>query len=363
MEIAMTNPALQKRAFVFLLLGIFILLLFILKPFFMPLIMAFILVLLFYPLYIWCLKICRGKAYIASFLTTFSIIAFIFVPAALIASLITNQILGLVDQAVLFVDKAHLLDNVQQWNVNLQHYLTQIEQTFHIDINLRAVATNAVKQFAYYVYQYSPGVVGQTLGFFIQSFIMLIVVFFLFVEAKGLYQEFIRLSPIEDKHERTLAQEMKDMIYAVIYGSFITALVQAILAGGAFYFLNIKGYLVWGSLTFLFSFIPILGAASVWVPAAIILFLTGNTKTAIILTLYGAFVISTVDNFLKPLLMRGKNKIHPLLLFLSIIGGLALVGPIGILLGPITVAVFLAALKIYKQDYLPTEKTNPSSVS
>lgn len=348
----MTTATVQKRAFVFLLLGIFTLLLFILKPFFMPLIMAFILVLLFYPLYTWFLKLCRGKAYIASFLTTFSITVFIFLPAALIASLVTNQILGLVDQAVQFVDKAHLLENFQQWNVAFQQYLTNLEQTFHIDINLRAIAANAVKQFAYYVYQYSPGVLAQTLGFFAYAFIMLIVVFFLFVEASGLYQEFIRLSPLEDKHERTLAQEMKDMIYAVIYGSFITALVQAILAGAAFYFLNIQGYLVWGSLTFLFSFIPILGAGSVWVPAAIILFLTGHTKSAIILTIYGAFVISMVDNFLKPLLMRGKNKIHPLLLFLSIIGGLALVGPIGILLGPITIAVFLAALKIYKQDYL-----------
>lgn len=344
----------QKRAFVVFLLGLFTLLLFILKPFFMPIVVGFVLVLLFYPLYNWFLKLCRGHAYLASFITTFVVTVFIFVPSALVASLVTNQILGLVDQSVQFVDKAHLLENVQEWNVNVQQYLTQLEQTFHVDINLRSVAANAVKQFAYYVYKYSPGVLTQTLGFFLQSFIMLIVIFFLFVEAKGLYQDFILLSPLEDKHERTLAQEMKSMVYAVVYGSFITALVQAILAGLAFYFLNVQGYLVWGALTFLFSFIPILGAGSVWVPAAIILFLTGNTKHAIILTVYGALVISSVDNVLKPLLMRGKNKIHPLLLFLSIIGGLALVGPIGILLGPITVAVFLAALKIYKQDYLET---------
>ncbi len=342
----------QKRAFIVLLLSIFTLLLFILKPFLMPIIVGGVLVLLFYPLYSWVLKLCRGRAYAASFITTFAVTIFIFVPAALIASLVTNQILGLVDQSVQFVDKAHLLNNVQELNGTVQNYLTQIEQTFHVDINLRAVASNAVKQFAYYVYKYSPGVLAQTLGFFLQSFIMLIVIFFLFVEGKYLYQEFILLSPIEDKHEITLAREMKDMIYAVVYGSFITAFVQAVLAGLAFYFLNVQGFLVWGALTFLFSFIPILGAGSVWVPAAIILFLTGNTKQAIFLAFYGALIISGVDNVLKPLLMRGKNKIHPLLLFLSIIGGLALVGPIGILLGPITVAVFLAALKIYKKDYL-----------
>ncbi len=352
----MNQSQLQKRAFIIILLGIFTLLLFILKPFFMPIIVGFILVLLFYPLYDWFLKICRGHAYAASFLTTFVVTAFIFVPTGLIASLVTNQILGLVDQSVQFVDKAHLLDNVQQWSVNIQDYLSRLEETFHVDINLRAVAANAVKQFGYYVYKYSPGVLAQTLTFFVESFIMLIVIFFLFVEAKALYQEFMRLSPLSNQHEQTLAHEMKDMIYAVVYGSFITALVQSLLAGLAFYFLHVQGFLVWGTLTFLFSFIPILGAGSVWVPAAIILFLTGHTQSAIYLSLYGALIISSVDNVLKPLLMRGKNKIHPVLLFLSIIGGLSLVGPIGILLGPITVAVFLAALKIYKQDYLPTEK-------
>jgi predicted PurR-regulated permease PerM len=350
-----SNSQTERRAFVLFLLGLLALFIFILKPFLMSLVLGAVLVILFYPLYKGCLKISRGHCYLASFLATFVVTVFLFLPGGLVASLVANQLLGMVGQIVQFVEKQQWMSLLEKWNFNLQHTLTLIEQTFRIQVNLRGMATNAVKQFAYYVYQYSPGVLAQTVTFFIQGFVMLIVVFFLFVEGKGLYRELILFSPLKHAHENVLALEMKNMIYAVVYGSFVTAFVQALLAGFAFFLLDIQGYLVWGALTFLFSFIPILGAASVWIPATVILFLLGETKSGIFLAIYGALIISGIDNVLKPLLMRGKSKLHPILLFLAIVGGLRFMGPIGILLGPIILAVFLAALKIYKLDYLQTK--------
>jgi len=348
-----TLPQTQRRAFTIFLLALLTLLLFILKPFLLPCMVGMVLVILFYPLYAVLLRFFRGRAYMASFLTTFVVTIFLFIPGILITSLVASQLYGVVDRVIQFINAGQFSELLQQWNVNLQNLVTQIEQTFRIQVNLRMVAGNAIKQFAYYVYQYSPGVLAQTVTFFVQGFIMLVVVFFLFVEGRRLFDEFVVLSPMKDTHENALAIEIKNMIYSVVYGSFVTALVQGLLAGAAFYFLGVHGYFVWGALTFLFSFIPIIGAAGVWLPGSVILILTGETKSGIILIFFGALVISMVDNILKPLLMGGKSRVHPLLLFLSIMGGLVLVGPIGILLGPITVAVFLAALKIYKQDYLP----------
>jgi len=345
----------QRRSFLFFLLGLLAFFFFLLKPFLVPLLLAVVLVVLFYPLYSWFLKRFRGHRYPASFMATFLVTVFLFLPGVFLLSLVVNQLLGVVDQVVTFVEKGQFMELLKNWNVHLQDYIGEIESSFRVQVNLKAMAVGAIKQFAVYAYKYSPGVLAQTLTFFFQGFLMLIVVFFLFVEGKGIYREFILLSPLKDSHESALALEMRGMIYAVVYGSFVTALVQGILATVAFYFLGIQGYLVWGALTFLFSFIPILGAASVWVPAAIILFLTGEVKSGIFLTLYGALLISGIDNVLKPLLMRGKNKLHPLLLFLSIMGGLLFVGPIGILLGPVTLAVFLASLKIYKQEFLQAE--------
>src|SRR5258708_5819298 len=109
----MTATKTQTKTFVGLLIFLFILLLFILKPFLMPIILATVLVILFYPLYSWFLNLSKGHAYIASILTTFSVTAFIFIPAGLIASLVANQILNLVDKAVQFVDQAHLFENLK----------------------------------------------------------------------------------------------------------------------------------------------------------------------------------------------------------------------------------------------------------
>jgi len=345
------NYKTERRTFIYFLFLLSLALLFLFKPFLMPIILAIVLVVLFYPLYAALLKLTRGHPYLASFLTTFSMTAFLFVPATLMASLVTHQLVGMVGSITNFIEQDAWTQQIDQWNVHFQTLLTQLEQTFQIQINLRGMATNAVKGLAVYVYQYSPSVVTQTFSFFLQAFVMLVVVFFLFVEGKKLYREFILISPLRDEHENELAAEMKGMIYAVVYGSFFTALVQCFLATLAFYFLGVPGFLVWGALTFLLAFVPIVGAAGVWIPATIILFLSGNTTQGIILAIYGTLIISGIDNVLKPLLIRGRSNLHPVILFLAIMGGLQWVGPLGILLGPVVVAVFLAALKIYKKDY------------
>ena len=349
------NSALQtqRRLFILLLLALFVLILFIFRPFLMSLTLGTLFAVLFYPLYQWFLKLFRNYRYVASFFSTLIVVLFIFVPISLVGSLVASQLSGIVEHQVIpFIERGELIDLLQKWNVNIKSHMAQIEEAFSIQINLKALTATAIKKGAQIVSQYSPNVLAQTIGFAIQSFITLIVVFFLFVEGKGLFLELIRISPLKESHEVTLATEMKNMIYSVIYGSFVTAIVQGILAGVGFYFLGIRGYLVWGTLTFLFSFIPILGAGSVWIPATIILFLLGETKSGIILMIYGAVIISGVDNILKPLLIGSRNKIHPLLLFLSIVGSLLLLGPVGILFGPVVIAMFMAALKIYKQDYL-----------
>jgi predicted PurR-regulated permease PerM len=309
-------------------------------------------VIVFYPLYEYCLRLVRGRAYLASLLATLAVTFFLFIPGTLIASLVASQLYGVADQVVQWVNSGQFFDLMMKWNLNLQHYISLAEQTFRIEVNIRPWPP-AAKMWPNTCINI-PGCLGPDGELLVQAFIMLVLVFFLFVEGKGLYEEVILVSPMKDAHENALAQEMRNMIYSVVHGSFVTALVQGLLAGLIFFFLGIKGFFVWGALTFLFSFIPIIGAAGVWVPAAIILFLLGEFKSGLILTLYGVLIISMVDNLLKPILMRGKNRVHPLLLFLSIMGGISLAGPIGILLGPITVAVFLAALKIYKQDYLQT---------
>ncbi|MBF0492968.1 MAG: AI-2E family transporter [Deltaproteobacteria bacterium] len=342
----------QKRAFLVLLISLLVLVFYILRPFFLVFLISLVFVLLFYPIYEFFLRKFRGKAYLASFFSTLIMTWVLILPSAIVTSLAVAQLSGVVDPAIEFIQSGKIYKLLGNFNVDLQNYLQRIEQSFHLSINLSGALANTIKQAAFLAYQFSPSVLGQTVSFIAQAFLMLVVVFFLFVEGRSLYQEFVLLSPLKDAHEHALAKEIKTMIHAVLYGFFMTAMVQGLLAAGIFYFLSIKGFIVLGILTFFFSFIPIIGAAGIWVPATLVLFLLGETKSALVLLGYGALIISSVDNFLKPYFMGSGNHVHPALLFLSIMGGVALVGPLGILLGPIAIAVFLAALKIYKQDYL-----------
>ncbi len=343
----------QRRAFTVFLVSLILLFAFILKPFWISFVLGMVLVILFYPLYQFFLKLFRNYRYPASFFATFAVVALLLVPGAVITSLVVNQLFnGVIDQAVNFIDTGRLTALLQKWNVNLDHYIALLDQTFHVQLNLKGMAGNTIKQSALTVYQYSPAVLIQTVTFLFQSFLTLVVVFFLFVEGRNLYEEFVLISPLKDAHEHALGLEIRSMIYSVVYGSFVTALVQAFLAGVAFYFLDVQGYLVWAFLTFFFSFVPMIGATAVWLPTAIIFLLSGETRSGVFLMIYGALISSGIDNILKPLLIGSKNSLHPVLLFLSIMGGIRWIGPIGILLGPIIAAVLLAALKIYKQDYL-----------
>ncbi len=345
----------QKRAFILFLLALLILFLFLLKPFLLSITLGAILVILFYPIYLRLLRAVRGRRYVASAFTTFTMIAFLVLPATIITTLVIDQLSSVVDRVMHFVETGELMALLQKWNVNGQHYLQLIEQRLNFPLNIKGMVGSTVRAIFSSIPQYSPAVLGQTVSFILQGFITLIVVFFLFVEGSAIYHEFIAISPLKDSHENALAIETRNMIYSVIYGSFFTALAQGCLAGIAFYFLKIEGALVWGSVTFMFSFIPLLGATTVWLPASIILLLLGDMRGGIFLMIYGVLVISGIDNILKPMLMKGKNQVHPVLLFLTIMGGLKLFGPLGILLGPIITAVFIAAIKIYKQEYLPTD--------
>jgi predicted PurR-regulated permease PerM len=139
---------------------------------------------------------------------------------------------------------------------------------------------------------------------------------------------------------------------------FLTALAQGCLAGAGFAVAGVPVPVLLGLFTFTNSFIPFLGAASVWIPSAFWLFMQGQHVAALGLALYGALVISVVDNILKPLIIGERTKVPVLLLFFTILGGLKVYGFLGIFLGPIIIALGMAFLTIYREVYLrPSQGT------
>lgn len=341
----------ERRAFlaVLVILGVFFL--FLLKPVFWALVLAVILTILLYPLYTFLLRILKGRKRIASFTATFIIFLTLVLPFSWIAVLVVNQVLEILPN----LDINELLTTINSKGFYQDHILpliAQVESALGIQISMADVASKVGSEAARTAYSFSPQVVGQTAYFIFSFFVMHFSIYFLFIEGKELAKVLFDLSPLQQKHELSLTREFKNMIDATVYGYLLTALVQATLAAIGFAIAGVKGFLILGTLTFFMSLVPILGATSVWLPVAIWYLIKGETFWAVFLGIYGGLIVSGIDNIIKPIIMRGKAKVHILLIFFSLIGGLKLFGPIGILMGPVITALFLASIRIYREDFL-----------
>jgi len=345
-------PPQERKAFlyalVFLGLGFFLLL----KPFIISISLAVIISILLYPIYAFFVRLYKGRKKLASLTTTFLIFLILILPFTLIVIALVNQALNVFSQ----MDMSDIFTQITSKTFYQNHispYIIQLEDHFQTTINLRDFASKGAQEFVRYIYSYSPQVLGRTVWVVIGFFAMHFSIFFLFIEGKNVTRILLDLSPLSLKYEQKLIVEFKNMIFATVYGYLLTALVQAALAGIGFAIVGVKAPLVFATITFFMCLVPIVGATSVWLPISLYyLLIEGHMGSGIFLFFYGALVISGIDNIIKPLIMQEKAKIHILLIFFSLMGGLTLFGPIGILFGPIITALFLACIRIYREDFV-----------
>ena len=143
---------------------------------------------------------------------------------------------------------------------------------------------------------------------------------------------------------------VSDTVHATLYGTFAMAVVQGTLGGLMFWWLGLPAPLLWGIVMGLLSVVPVLGAFVVWIPAAIFLVLEGSGGKALLLTLWGVIVVGGIDNLLYPMLVGKRLKMHTVLAFISIVGGLIVFGPSGLILGPVIFTVTRLLLEIWSRQ-------------
>ncbi len=346
----MMSNSLQKRAFLILLLFSLGLGLYVIYPFLMVLLLSCIVAAVFFPIHNKFFQWFRGKSNLAAACSVLCFVLFLIIPIVTLLSLVTAQLAGLIQGFSQSFSGNNAYELLDKWVVFFEPALTKIEKVLGFKIELSVISSKAIQWLAQVLTTYSPEVFFRTTSFLFQFFIMLIVLFYLFRDGKSFLERIIRLSPIEDKYERHLIQETKKTIYGVIYGNFLTGLLQATLATIGFYIIGLEGALVWGFITFFMSFIPIIGTSGVLIPVAIGQLIQGNYWQTLFIAVYGAIVIGSIDNLLRPILI--KTNVHQAWLFLSLFGGLAVFGAMGLILGPIIMAIITALVHIYEMNYL-----------
>jgi len=181
----------------------------------------------------------------------------------------------------------------------------------------------------------------------LQFFIMLFVMFYSFRDGEKMISKLENLLPLRSQHKKRFFDDFKGVTKGVVYGLVVTGIIQGAIGGVGFYVLGIPNAFLWGLVMAFLSILPVLGPYLVWAPAGVYLLFTGDVTRGIILLIYGALAISSLDNLIRPKIIGSKTKIHPVLVLLGILGGLSLFGFIGVIIGPLILSFLVLFLKMY----------------
>lgn len=334
----------QHHFFFFLLIVAAIVTFLIIKPFLSALVLAASFAVIFRPLYRKILVWLGDRKSLASLLTILLIVIIILLPFTIIGGLLFDEARDLYFNVASYSNEGGILVRIAN---DIEGYLHRLSPDINIDI------TNYTQSALEWALSHLNSFFSQFVNVLLDFFIMIIALFFLFRDGDRLTKAFLSFSPLLNIYDKEIIHKVGGAVNSVIKGSLIIAIVQGLLTGIGAALFGLPNPVMWGTVATLSSLIPGIGTALVLIPAIVYLFLTGSTGAGIGLIIWGIIVVGLVDNFLAPYIINKGMKIHPFFILIAVLGGIALFGPIGFLLGPIVLAFLFALLDIYPQIVKP----------
>ncbi len=347
------NQAQAKFFFVIFILSI-LLLGWVLWPFWQLLILAFLLAGIFRPIYSWHLR--WMSPWLASLLTCVLIVLIVFVPLTFCIGALSTETLNLYQ----LIRDAKLLLKLQEFVQNNTLMREAQEVLAGLGINFEPTdLTGTLSKIAgtvgLFIYNQASVWAGNIMSFVLQFCILILVVYFLLIEIDKLLDFMVKLSPLPDDQDRLLVKKFLEIAGAILVVNGISGLFQGLLGGVFFAMLGLKSPVLWGSVMAVLAFLPIFGIGLVLIPAAIILLVGGHTGLAIITFIFYIVLSFAVEYLLKPKFVGDHVRMHTLLVFLAIIGGMSVFGVLGIIYGPLIVTGFLTLSELYMTVYRTDE--------
>jgi predicted PurR-regulated permease PerM len=332
----------QERIFFGLLFGIIaVLAVVIMGPFITYIVLAGILSYTLFPVYRFFHRR-TGRPALASAMSILVALLLMVLPAFFLISELVQQVSG-------------AYSNFQAENIQrVADYLSGLTGN---RIDFQGVLGSAIDQIRRSIVGLAPDILGSIGELLIGLFIMFFVMYYGFREGETFIARIRELLPLEPALKESLFYEVRTITQAVLYGQVMTALIQGTLGAVGLLIFGISNWLFWGAIMIIMAFLPLLGTPIIWVPAAVSQILDGETARGIGLLIYGSTIVMNIDNVLRPRLMSGRTKVHPVLILLGVLGGLKIFGFIGMLVGPLILAVLAALIKFYEQAYLHRKLT------
>lgn len=355
----------------------------VMANFLLPMFMAVLLVVMFGPVHLWFLAKCKGHDRTAAALTTASIMLIVLIPLLLIVLQAASESYAIYETIKGSVNSPDgnsadgqpatgaastpdpTTDGSGEQKTEAEADLTTLQgwaaeklvalgEGAGLQLDAEEVEHTIVMKAQEWLTPMALSTPQYVGGLLVGLFVMIVSLYYFLVDGPGMVKTIMRLSPLEDKYEQQIVDQFVDLTRAVVIATLLSALVQGVLAGIGFAFAGLGSVFLLTLLAMLFSMVPFIGAAAVWVPACLWMFFFKEQHTAaVMLAIYCMTVVSMADNIIKPIILHGRSNLHPLLALLSVLGGVQALGPIGIFVGPMVVA-FLQTLLNMLQTELDT---------
>jgi predicted PurR-regulated permease PerM len=325
----------------------------ILRPFFGVLAWSTVLATTCYPLH---RRLVRrtGRAALSAFITSALMVLAVLVPLVFIGGVAVNQLLAVADsvrEALLHPDGA---------SRSVTAALAPLTQRLGLDAGpIVAWVTERASQWIAGAGQYTMSAAAGVGGALLSFAFTAVGTFLLLRHGDRLVATIPDLLPFERARSEALLRRIRDVIFASLNGVATIATVQGVLCGGMFWLLGIPAAALWGLVTVFASLVPFVGTAGVWVPGTIYLLLSGAWPKAVVLALWGAAVVSSVDNFLRPRLVAGRVRLSGVAMFVAMLGGLQAFGALGIILGPVIFATAAGIFDVLRETQHSREPRAP----
>tara|TARA_B100000508_G_scaffold120126_1_gene101102 strand:- start:17388 stop:18443 length:1056 start_codon:yes stop_codon:yes gene_type:complete len=310
----------------------------IISPFITALALAAVIVTICQPVYNAIRKrMPRQNKSLAAFFSTVIVLFVIIVPLVLITSVIVREVVA-------------FYEDFDSGSMSIQSSITSLEATiqtvvpdFEVDLNKQ------IKSSAEWVTGNLSQIFAGTVSVIFIFFISLIGSFYFFRDGRELLQLVIKASPLPDHEDVIIFERMAKAVRAVATGTLLVALIQGTLVALGFTLFGIDRAILWGSIASVGALMPGIGTTIVTAPAIIYLFFTGEIINAVGLLIWSTLIVGLVDNLIGPYLISRGNNLHPFIILISVLGGISLFGPVGFIVGPVIVTLFLVLLEIYNQ--------------
>ena len=336
----------KKWIFIVFFVSLLVLTIIMLRSYLSALFVGALIAYFIYPLYTKLVTKVKYKLVAQAILSIGSVLILLGFLSALILPLISQtQILYQKSEQYLTFDEAKTCNNPDSLPCRAVQKMTQFIQTEEF----QQKSKEFIQKTSVLFFQKIGSVISGIMSFILFIIIVVFSLFYFLDHGREIKNTFMEALPLKSAHKDALLNKLKQTITAVVGGNISTALLQGLAGGVIFFILGIPLALFWGLLMAVFAFIPAVGPAVIWLPAAVLLMIMGSGVKGIILIVYCVLVLGYIDNFLKPKLIGDKIKLSSFWIFLGVLGGLQMFGILGLFFGPIILALVITCLEIYRE--------------